>query len=71
MVGTANDGQTFPAAGVPFAMTQWTPQTEPGEIKCHAPYYFRDARMEGFRGTHFLSGSCTQDYASVTLMPLA
>jgi predicted alpha-1,2-mannosidase len=70
MIGTSADGQTFPATGVPFAMTQWTPQTREGELKCVAPYYVADTRIQGFRGSHFLSGSCAQDYGSFTLMPL-
>ena len=70
LIGTANEGQTFPAVGMPFGMTHWTPQTREGEPKCIAPYYVADTRIQGFRGTHFLSGSCTQDYGSVTLMPL-
>ncbi len=70
-IGTANEGQTFPATGPPFAMTQWTPQTREGTEKCIAPYYFADSRIRGFRGSHFLSGSCTQDYGSMTLMPLS
>jgi predicted alpha-1,2-mannosidase len=68
-IGTANDGQTFPATGPPFAMTQWTPQTRAGNVKCVAPYYYADSRIQGFRGSHFLSGSCTQDYGSLTIMP--
>ncbi len=71
LVGTANEGQTYPATGVPFAMTHWTPQTRAGEIKCVAPYYFADVMIQGFRGSHFLSGSCLPDYGSVTLMPSA
>jgi predicted alpha-1,2-mannosidase len=71
MIGTAAEGQTFPATGVPFAMTQWTPQTREGETKCIAPYYAADTRIQGFRASHFLSGSCAQDYGSFTLMPLA
>ena len=71
MIGTAADGQTFPAAGVPFAMTQWTPQTRAGEGKCVAPYYAADTHIQGFRGSHYLSGSCTQDYGSFTIMPMA
>ncbi len=70
LVGTANDGQTFPIAGVPFAMSDWTPETRPDETKCIAPYYYNDARISGFRGSHFLSGSCAQDYGSFTVMPL-
>ncbi len=70
MIGTAADGQTFPATGVPFGMTQWTPQTREGERKCVAPYYFADTKLQGFRGSHFPSGSCAQDYGSFTVMPL-
>jgi predicted alpha-1,2-mannosidase len=69
LVGTSGEGQTYPAVGVPFAMTQWTPQTRAGEIKCVAPYYFKDTAIQGFRGSHFLSGSCVPDYGSFTLMP--
>jgi predicted alpha-1,2-mannosidase len=71
LVGTAAEGQTFPIAGVPFAMTDWTPQTRDGEAKCVAPYYAADKRIQGFRGSHFLSGSCTQDYGSFTVMPVS
>src|SRR6266568_8170205 len=65
-IGTSAAGQTFPAVGVPFGMTQWTPETREGEAKCIAPYYAEDTRIHGFRGSHFLSGSCTQDYGSMT-----
>jgi predicted alpha-1,2-mannosidase len=71
LIGTAGEGQTYPAAGVPFGMTQWTPQTKSGETKCVAPYYYKDTRIQGFRGTHFLSGSCVHDYGSLTVMPVA
>lgn len=70
LVGTSSEGQTFPIAGVPFAMSDWTPQTEDGERKCIAPYYYKDTRIQGFRGSHFMSGSCAQDYGSFTVMPL-
>ena len=69
LTGTQNEGQTYPAVGVPFAMTHWTPQTRAGETKCIAPYYFTDPKIQGFRGSHFLSGSCVPDYGSMTLMP--
>lgn len=29
--GQVNSAQTFPAVGLPFGTTQWTPQTEDGE----------------------------------------
>ena len=61
---------TIPATGVPLAMTQWTPQTQATEKKCIPPYYYKDSMFSGFRASHWLSGSCTQDYGSVTIMPL-
>ncbi|WP_234735803.1 GH92 family glycosyl hydrolase [Tellurirhabdus bombi] len=67
--GTENKGQTFPAVGRPFGMTQWTPETRATEVKCVSPYYYADKRLTGFRGSHWMNGSCTQDYGSVTLMP--
>ena len=69
MIGTAGDGQTYPAVGFPFAMTQWTPETRAGEEKCVAPYYAKDTRILGLRGSHFLSGSCVQDYGSFSILP--
>jgi len=50
-------------------MTQWTPETRTTEIKCIAPYYYNDKYIKGFRGSHWMDGSCTHDYGSVTLMP--
>jgi len=55
---------------MPFAMTNWTPETRSSEKKCIAPYYYKDQQITGFRGSHWLSGSCVQDYGSVTLMPV-
>ncbi|HEY6505143.1 MAG TPA: glycoside hydrolase domain-containing protein, partial [Chitinophagaceae bacterium] len=69
--GSEKNANTIPAVGLPFAMTQWTPQTRTTEIKCQPPYYYKDSLLSGFRGTHWLSGSCTQDYGSFTIMPVA
>lgn len=51
-------------------MTNWVAQTEPTEQKCHPPYYYFHDTFEGFRASHWMNGSCTQDYGSVTVMPL-
>ena len=69
--GTETNANTIPAVCLPFAMTQWTLQTRTTEMKCQPPYYYKDSLMSGFRGTHWLSGSCTQDYGSFTIMPVA
>jgi predicted alpha-1,2-mannosidase len=68
--GTEQNANTIPAVGLPFAMTQWTPQTRQTETKCIPPYFYKDTIFTGFRGTHWLSGSCTQDYGSFTIMPV-
>lgn len=68
--GTESNANTIPAVTLPFAMTQWTAQTRQTEIKCQPPYFYKDSILSGFRGTHWLSGSCTQDYGSFTIMPV-
>ena len=69
--GSELKGQTIPAVGRPHGMTQWTPQTRSTETKCIAPYYYNDTKFQGFRGTHWLNGSCVQDYGTFTIMPLS
>lgn len=68
--GTEQLANTIPAVGLPFGMIQATPQTRTTEKKCLAPYYYKDDNTTGYRISHWLSGSCTQDYGSVTIMPL-
>lgn len=62
-------GQTIPAITEPFGMTQWTPQISSSEEKCIAPFYMGLQVLQGFRATHWLSGSCVQDYGSFTFFP--
>ncbi|WP_428661155.1 GH92 family glycosyl hydrolase [Runella sp.] len=64
-------GQIAPVIGRPHGMTTWTPQTRATETKCIAPYYFNDPKINGFRGSHWLNGSCVQDYGSLAVMPLS
>ena len=68
--GSEKNANTIPAVGLPFGMTQWTPQTRTTETKCIPPYFYKDSLINGFRGTHWISGSCMQDYGSVTIMPV-
>ena len=65
-----NFANTIPSVCTPFAMTQWTPQTQASESKCTPPYYYKDDFFSGFRGSHWISGSCMQDYGSLTIMPV-
>lgn len=64
-------GQIAPVIGRPHGMTTWTPQTRSTETKCVAPYYFNDPKINGFRASHWLNGSCVQDYGSLAVMPLS
>ncbi|MDE6831458.1 MAG: GH92 family glycosyl hydrolase [Muribaculaceae bacterium] len=68
---TEEFGQTLPAVAEPHGMNFWTPQTRDTEHKCVAPYYYEDSLLQGFRNSHWIVGGCTQDYGSMTLMPLS
>ncbi|MGZ3951381.1 MAG: GH92 family glycosyl hydrolase [Flavisolibacter sp.] len=68
--GSERNANTIPAVCLPFGMTQWTPQTNATENKCIPPYEFLDTLFSGFRGTHWINGSCMQDYGSFTIMPI-
>jgi putative alpha-1,2-mannosidase len=69
--GSENNAQVVPFVSAPFGMTNWTPQTRATEQKCIAPYYYNDTLINGFRGSHWLNGSCVQDYGSFTPMPVS
>ena len=68
--GDNQNGQTIPAVFVPNGMNFWTAQTEATEKKGIAPYYFGHHTFQGFRNSHWIDGGCTQDYGSVTVMPV-
>ncbi len=63
------NGQTIITAGSPFAMTQWTVQMHSTEYPCNAPFYYGTVFTHGFRGSHWLSGACDKDYASIGVIP--
>lgn len=62
------EGHTYPGVCPPFAMTEWSPQTTTGAI----PYWYEEgeeARIQGFRATHYPSGAVMAEYGSFTLFP--
>lgn len=69
--GTENNAMVQPSVTMPFAMTNWSPQTTNTEKKCVSSYYYKDTLITGFRGSHWLSGSCTQEYGSMAVMPVS
>ncbi len=68
--GSEEHGQTLPAVLAPNGQNFWTPQTQDTEVKCIAPYYYKDALWQGFRNSHWIVGGCTQDYGSFTVAAL-
>jgi len=69
--GTEHNAQVQPSVTVPFGMTNWSPQTTNTEKKCTSAYYYKDSVMTGFRGSHWLSGSCSQEFGSFAVMPVS
>ncbi|HXN46223.1 MAG TPA: hypothetical protein VN893_06250, partial [Bryobacteraceae bacterium] len=62
-IGTAADGNTFPAATLPFGMMQWGPDTRPDGW-----YHYDDKSIRGFSLTH-ISGAGCPIYADVPILP--
>ncbi len=69
--GSEKNAQVIPSVTAAWGMTNWTPETRVTENKCEAPYYYSDSIFTGIRGSHWLSGSCTQDYGSFSIMPVS
>lgn len=69
--GTEHNAQVQPSVTMPFGMTNWSAQTTNLEKKCTSAYYYKDSVITGFRGSHWLSGSCTQEYGSFAVMPVS
>ncbi len=62
MIGTANGGNTFPGASLPFGMIQWSPDTGQGW------YFHDDKQIHGFSVTH-LSGAGCPVFADMPMLP--
>ena len=71
IIGTSSktQGNVVPAASTPFGNVLLVPETRGGAPKCIAPYYYEDTVLRGVRWSHWISGSCTQDYGSFTVRP--
>ena len=67
--GIEDNAMVQPSVTCPFAMTNWSPQTTNTEKKCIASYFYQDSTITGFRGSHWLSGGCVQEYGSMSIMP--
>ena len=54
--GTANDGDTFPGAVLPFGMVQWSPDTT--SLDHSGGYYYPDQQIVGFSLDHLSGAGC-------------
>src|ERR1700688_3500884 len=64
MIGTANEGNTYPGAAAPFGMIQWSPDTNQN-------FYYYDAKtIRGFSVTH-LSGAGCPVFGDMPILPLS
>ncbi len=74
LIGTANGGNTFPGAVVPFGMAQWSPEATRGDhTRAAAPggYAFDAPRVRGFSLTHLSGTGCRGASGDVPFMPIA
>jgi len=72
LIGTANGGNTFPGAVVPFGMVQWSPETTRGDAtRAAAPggYAYDARRVRGFSLTHLSGTGCRGASGDVPFMP--
>jgi len=73
-IGTANGGNTYPGAVVPFGMLQWSPENTRGDhTRVAAPggYQYDTTRIRGFSLTHLSGTGCRGASGDVPFMPYA
>jgi predicted alpha-1,2-mannosidase len=64
LIGSANDGNTYPGATVPFGMIQWSPETQQNF------YYYKDTKLRGFSVTN-LSGVGCPVFGDFPILPMS
>ena len=70
LVGTADNGHTFPGACVPFGMVQPSPDSGNDEWKYCSGFNIADSTLIGFSQTH-LSGTGCSDLGDVLILPFS
>ncbi len=74
LIGTANGGNVFPGATMPFGMVQFSPEATPVNLKrmIAAPggYEYRANRIRGFSLTNVEGWGCAGGSGDVPLMPI-
>lgn len=70
LVGTADNGHTFPGACVPFGMVQPSPDSGNDDWKYCSGFNIADSTLIGFSQTH-LSGTGCSDLGDVLILPFS
>jgi predicted alpha-1,2-mannosidase len=68
MVGTQGEGNTYPGAAAPFALVQFSPDTEKELWETASGYEYSDSSIMGFSLTH-LNGTGIPDLGDFLFMP--
>lgn len=68
LIGTADNGHTFPGACVPFGLIQAGPETGRYEWRYCSGYNYEDNSIIGFSQTH-LNGTGCPDLGDILMMP--
>src|SRR5580698_5726017 len=75
LIGTANGGNVFPGAVVPFGMVQFSPETSPfnpkSPIAAPGGYEYRSDKIRGFSLTNVEGWGCGGGSGDVPIMPVA
>lgn len=74
LIGTANAGNVFPGAVVPFGMLSWSPETTRGDAtRTTAPggYHYDTPRVRGFSLTHMSGTGCAGGSGDIPFLPFA
>ncbi|MFL6113837.1 MAG: GH92 family glycosyl hydrolase, partial [Catenulispora sp.] len=74
LIGSKNQGETFPGADTPFGMVQWSPENTYGD-QTHTPepggYSYDFPKVRGFSLTHLSGTGCAGASGDVPFLPYA
>ncbi|HEU4422335.1 MAG TPA: GH92 family glycosyl hydrolase [Pilimelia sp.] len=72
LIGSSNNGETFPGADTPFGMLQWSPENTRGnQTRTAAPggYAYNATRIRGFSLTHLSGTGCAGASGDIPFFP--
>ncbi|HVC29023.1 MAG TPA: GH92 family glycosyl hydrolase [Gammaproteobacteria bacterium] len=73
LIGSANGGNTFPGASLPFGMLQWSPENTRGHhdhVAAPGGYQYDATRIRGFSLTHLSGTGCRGASGDIPFMPV-